>query len=124
VGCLALRNGTAAQSFAQRRAFEQLGDDVRPFVLHSQLMDRQQIRMIENARRLRFLLKARETVAIAHKIRWQDFDGNVAADARIAGPINLAHTAGAEERDDFVRADATPDGEHRWMLSMLPVARR
>ena len=33
-----------------------------------------------------------------------DFDGDVAPEARVAGAIHFAHAAGADEREDFVRA--------------------
>jgi len=35
----------------------------------------------------------------------QHFDRHVAAEPRVACPIDLAHAAGAERADDFVRAE-------------------
>jgi hypothetical protein len=42
----------------------------------------------------------------------KDFDGDIAAESRIAGAIDFAHPAGAERRDDFVGAEARPWCQH------------
>ena len=39
-------------------------------------------------------------------MRRKHFDGDVAAEPRVASPVHLAHAAGADGRDDFVRAEA------------------
>jgi hypothetical protein len=38
-------------------------------------------------------------------------DGDVAAQARVVGAIDDAHTSGADYRDDFIGADSRPDGK-------------
>ena len=35
----------------------------------------------------------------------EDFEGDVASEASVAGAIDFTHPAGAERRDDFVRSE-------------------
>jgi hypothetical protein len=36
----------------------------------------------------------------------EDLDGDLATEPRVAGAVDLAHSAGAERRQDFVRSNA------------------
>ena len=45
----------------------------------------------------------------------RDLDGHVAAHARIAGAVDLAHAAGAERRQDLVRSQVS-SGRKRHMI--------
>jgi hypothetical protein len=47
-------------------------------------------------------LKTGHAVGITSEGRWQDLDGDVALQPRVAGAIDLAHSAGAEHGFDFV----------------------
>jgi hypothetical protein len=49
----------------------------------------------------------------------QNFDGDVAAEARIACSIHLAHAACAEWRDDFIAAKAFTCGQEHWARLIL-----
>jgi hypothetical protein len=60
--------------------------------------------MIQRGDGAGFALEALAALRVGGKIRGKDFDGDVAAEARIARAIDFAHTAGAEGRDDFVGA--------------------
>ncbi len=42
-------------------------------------------------------------------VRGQHFDGDVAAEPRVVGLVDFAHAAGADGRNDFVRAEARAD---------------
>ena len=59
-----------------------------------------------SGRRARLLFETPQSVGSGGECRWQDFDCHVAAQPRIAGAIDLAHSAGAEHGLDFVRAEA------------------
>ena len=69
------------------------------------------VRMVERCQDLRFPLEAGEPIGIMGDRLWEDFDGDVAVQLRIARPIHFAHPAGAQERDDFIGADACASGE-------------
>ena len=60
--------------------------------------------MIERRKELRFLLEAGQAVRIADKGRWQNFQRDLATELRVAGAIDFAHPAGAENSQDFVQA--------------------
>ncbi len=49
-----------------------------------------------------------------------DFDGDGAIETGVAGFVHLAHAAGADERDDFVRSQTGSRVEHR-RLTILPL---
>ena len=58
--------------------------------------------MVQGSGRLRLLLKAVQPVRIARHKGWQDFDRDFAPQSRIAGAIYFAHSAGAQQADNFV----------------------
>ena len=62
--------------------------------------------MVQRGRRTRLLLEAVEPVGVGGKGGREDLDGDVPAEARVARAIDLAHAAGADERDDLIRAEA------------------
>ncbi len=61
--------------------------------------------MIQDPGRPRFLLEATETVGILRKRRGQDLDRHLAPEPRITRSVDLSHSARAERREDFVRAE-------------------
>ena len=103
---LTFRHGAVPQPLAERLAFEQLGDDVRDGALAADVVDDQKIGMVERAGGPGFRLEAPD----AHRgprapVSRQRLDRDVAAQARIAGAIHLAHASGADQAVDFVRAE-------------------
>ena len=75
-----------------RFALHQLHDDV----VRADVVQRANIRVIERRDHFRFPLKT------LVELFGGDLDGDIAAQARIASPIDLAHAAGAELAQDFV----------------------
>jgi hypothetical protein len=63
--------------------------------------------MVERCKHLRFTLEARQSLGIVREPIRQDFERYVAPEFHIARPIYLAHPAGANRREDFVRAKAS-----------------
>ena len=78
-------------------------------------VDLSDVRMVERSEHLCLALEAREPIAVAREMLRQHLDGDIALQLRIAGAIDLAHAAGTERRDDFVRAKAGP-GRERHLL--------
>jgi hypothetical protein len=62
--------------------------------------------VVEGCRSLRFLLKAAHEVGLLCEGLRQDLQRDIALQPRIARAIDLAHTTAANQRDDFVGANA------------------
>ena len=102
---VALRDRGGIELAPQRLALEELGDEKRSGLGRPHVVEREQVGMIQRADRPHFLLEAPQSIRIRRDLARQDFDRDVAADARIAGPVDLAHAARTEGVDDFVGAE-------------------
>ena len=65
------------------------------------------MRMVEQGDGSRFAIEAFTRRAIRSESFRQHLDGDFAIEPRVTRAIHLAHTAGAEERHDFVRPEAS-----------------
>ena len=65
--------------------------------------------MVERARRPGFLLETGETLCVLAQGRREDLDCHITIEPRITRPIDLAHTAGADLRDDLVVGESLSD---------------
>ena len=64
---------------------------------------------------LGFTLEAGAELSAGHQLSVQNFDGNRAIQARVAGAIHFAHATRAERRLDFVGAKSSARGQsHAW----------
>ena len=100
------------QDTSKGRAVEQLRDDVRGRAVGTDLVNRQDVRMVQRSRGASFLFEATEPIRIG--AGRQDLDRDVAAEPGVARAVDLAHPAGADERHDFVRANpGTWDERHQ-----------
>src|SRR5436190_10426860 len=70
-------------------------------------MNLRDILMVKRGKDLGFTSESSETIRIGSEQRGQDLQRNVATELRIAGAVDLSHSTGAEERDDFVGAEAS-----------------
>src|SRR5215472_1447670 len=93
-------------AFLERLTFEQLRDDVGHAVLRVHVIDDDDVRMIQGGGGTRLQLEATQTIRIRTESSRQHFNCDVPAQARIARPIYLPHTAGANRGEHFVRAEA------------------
>ena len=66
-------------------------------------MNGKDIGMIERSDRTRFLFEPSQPLGISCERRGQDFDCDLTTQPRIARAKHLAHSARAEQIDDFVR---------------------
>ena len=66
--------------------------------------------MIRRVERLGLALKTGDALRVGDEGVGQDLDRHVAPEFRVAGAIHLAHAAGAERRQDLVRAKACAGG--------------
>ena len=67
--------------------------------------------MIERGQRLCLAGEALQPLRIGGKLIGQHFEGDITIQARIAGAIHLAHTAGPEQAGDFVGTDSRTGGK-------------
>ena len=106
-GSSALRSGSGPRDnrAAQRLAVEQLGDHVRLPVGGADVVDRDDVGIVERRGGARLLLEAVQPVGVGGEVGRQHLDGDVAVEAVVAGAIDLAHPAGAQQADDLVRSE-------------------
>ena len=75
--------------------------------------------MVERAGRPRFLLEAAKPVRVSRDSLREDLERDVAAEARVVGPVHLAHAARAEQSEHLIGADARAGGQ--WHLKAREV---
>jgi hypothetical protein len=100
---------------AQGVTLEQLGDDEPVVRLAAVVVDAEDVRVRERGERLGLALEAREHRGIASERGGEDLERDVAIELEVARAVDLAHAAGADGRDDFVRPESVagrePHGE-------------
>jgi hypothetical protein len=80
--------------------------------------------MIQGGKRLGFALKTREAFGVVCEHFGQDLDRDVAVELRVASSPNLAHTAWAEGRNDFVGSESNAESERQlWRIAGLVSAK-
>src|SRR5262249_21371639 len=79
------------------------------------VVDRQDVRMIERARRLRFIGETPPPRRVGAGVR-EDLDGDVAVQPWVPRTIHLPHAACTQQRDDFIGTGPT-----RWLRGHLVV---
>ena len=106
---------------AQLFAFEQFGDDIgRAFVL-ADIVDGEDVRVIERRGGAGFLLEAAQTVGITGELGGQHLDRDLATESRVFCQIDLAHSAGAELRDNLIMIEACARGnDHIYPFQSSP----
>ena len=83
------------QAFAQGLPFEQLGDDVRGTIVHADVINGNDIGMTQSSGGAGLLLKTAQAVLIMGQRGFEYLDGDVPAQAFIAGTVNFAHPSRA-----------------------------
>src|SRR5436190_5395028 len=76
--------------------------------------------MVERGQQSRLALKAGQSIAVAGELVRQDFNGYRAAQLRIAGTIDLAHAADAEQGRDLEHAQAGTHGKRHERFYLDP----
>jgi hypothetical protein len=61
--------------------------------------------MVQRREDLGFATESGEPFCVMCEAVWQDLQGNIAPKFCISRAVDLAHTAGAERGEDFVRAE-------------------
>ena len=110
----------AAAARARRAASRrhQLHGDVVDGV-GADLVDRRQVRMIERRCGPRFLDEALDARRVAGQLGRQDLDGEIAAERRVTGAIDLTHASRANPGDDLVAAELRSDHAGLYLSVLL-----
>ena len=104
-------DGPAPQAPAERLALQELGDDERHAVRLADVEHGDHVRIADRGRRPRLRGQPRARVAAGAPV--QHLQRDVAAQAMVAGAVDLAHAAGVEQLDHLVGAHARAGGERR-----------
>src|SRR5204863_10209562 len=91
---------------AQAFAFNVFGGDKVMPILFANLMNSQNVRVIEAGGGISLALETAEPILVLGNIAVEQFDGDLAAQARIKGKINFAHAASAEQRANLIPAES------------------
>ena len=102
---------SAGDAFGQCLAIHQLHDERAHRSALFEPMNGRNMRVIERGKDLRFALETGQSLGIRGKGRRKNLQRDVAAKARVACAIHLAHSASTERTGDFVDADLLTSGE-------------
>src|SRR5262245_10943501 len=103
---------------AQLFALEQFGDDIGRAFMRADVVNREDVRVAERRGGAGFLFEAAQTISIPGELVRQHFDSDLATESRVFGQIDLAHSACAELRNNFIMVDACPGSNgHTWSVS-------
>ena len=79
--------------------------------MRADVVDDEDVGVVELGGGAGFLLEAREAFGIGGEARVDDLDRDFAPEPRVARPVDLAHAARAERREDLVGAELRSRGE-------------
>ena len=100
------RERTPAQALGQRLPFQVLHDDEVDAIVFADVVEGADVRVAQPRRRFRFALEAlTASRAVEHMLR-QDLDCDRAAQSRVLGAIDLAHSARSKQGLNLVRSKA------------------
>jgi hypothetical protein len=102
---------SAKTAFRQRLAAHQLHDQVAGVGRAFEAVNHGDIRVTQGGEQPRLTLEAGETFRMLGDFSRQHFDCNFPTERAVQGPIDLAHPAGAQQIDDFVRSQIRPAGK-------------
>ena len=105
---LARRQRHPAHALAEGLALQQLAHHVGRAGLVPDVVDGDDVRMVEGAGGPRLLLEPLEARGIGAHRGGENLDRDLAAQARVAGAVDLAHRARPEQVHDLVRPSCVP----------------
>ena len=97
------------EAFCQGRTGDELHDEGSRATALLEAEDRGDVRVVELGQELCFALESGETLFVLGECGWQDFDRDLALEARVRGAVDLAHPSFAELGGDLVGAESLAD---------------
>jgi hypothetical protein len=95
---------------AQRLAFQKLEDDAVDTLVGVDVVDGKDVGVVEGGEGAGLALEAAQPLGVGGGVLGEDLEGDLAAEAGVAGPVDFPHAPGAEGCEDLVRADAAARG--------------
>ena len=112
------RDRSVRDPIRECRTFDQLHHERTNAARLFETVDAADVGMVQRGEDLCFTLEACEAIGIERERVRDDFQRDVATELRVARAIDLAHGAGPERRQDFVRAEACASGQgHAYFFS-------
>ena len=105
------RKRALLQALGQGLALQVLHDQVVDPILPAEVVEDADVGMIQGGDGPGLTLEALAQVRASCQLRREDLDRHRPIQARVPGPVDLAHAAGAERRGDLVGAEAGAGGE-------------
>jgi hypothetical protein len=99
------RQRAACERLAKRLPLDELHRDVEAAFGFSNVVHRDDVRVVERRGGSGFPLEARHPVGIRRQAAGKHLDRHLATKPRIDRPVHLAHAAGRKTADDFVPSD-------------------
>ncbi|MCG3164203.1 MAG: hypothetical protein JMDDDDMK_05689 [Acidobacteria bacterium] len=98
---------TPARKFlTQRDAFDQLSGDEASAAVHTNVVNREDVRMVEGRRRASLTLEPPRAIGVRGKFGGQQLERDLAIQPLVSGRVDFAHPAFAQKRNDLEMADA------------------
>ena len=116
------RQGAFPETFGQRLPFQRTpsrDSRCRPV---ADVVERADMRMIQLRDEPRLALEPRAAVGVVREVRAQQFDRDRSIKPRVAREVDLAHSADAEGRLNFVRAEVRARIKSQWRCEGLYAA--
>ena len=83
----------------------QLRDDEWSRAVDADIVDRSDIGVLESGGCLTFAFESLTSFRVLRHVGWQDLEGNVSTKAEVVRPVDFAHSAGPQGRDDLIRSE-------------------
>ena len=117
---LARRKWSSVDARAEGATGQQLGDNIGRRTVAADIVEGDDVWMIEGRGGARLLLEAGNAILIGRDARGQDLNRDLAVQPAIVRAIDLAHSAGAEQRGDPVWAEPGARGEGQAERNVTP----
>ena len=108
-------DGPLRDALSQRRPFDQFQHQRTNTLRLFQAVDAGDVGMVQRGEDSGFTLKPGQAFRIIGEEVRQDFEGDIAPELRVPGPIHLAHAALADLGGDFVGAEARAWCQGHWL---------
>ena len=108
----------ALQYLRQALALDELHDEERLFVLLSDEVDLDDVRVVQRRHRTRLAQETLDQVLVVRQRRRQLLDGDITAQRRFVALVDHAHAAATEFADDFVVTEMRFHGRLRRRLGL------
>ena len=117
------RQRSPLQPLLERLTIDVLHDQVVDVVLHPDVVERADVRMIQAGDDPGFALEACDALRVVRQMLGQRLDGDGAVQARIDGAIHLTHAARGDQGLQLVRTEDTSDEPARNRRCLEPANR-